>query len=242
MTEGPGTATTRPPRRRFALAGPLAGLALVLAACGGTSTLPSDGATSGASGSERSAAPTATATPTGSSSLALPSSSTGAASPAPGTSGPADPGATAAVPIDPALLAILPAEVGGIPLAAVPDPAGTTDPGLVGSVARMAQAYVVDPSTSDFAYASVIVLKPGVLDDGYYRSWRDSFDAGACSQAGGVSGRAETSIGGRTVAIGRCAGGVVTYHVRLDGRDTIISVSSLGDGRLGEQIVAGLRP
>lgn len=238
MVSGPARARPRPPRRRFALAGPLAGLVLALAACGGTSTSPSGATSTDAT----TATPAATAAPVGSPSLAATSPSAGAASVAPGISGPVGSGATAVVPIDPALLAILPSEVGGIPLAAVPDPAGTTDPGLAESVARMAQAYVVDPSTSDFAYASVIALKPGVLDDGYYRSWRDSFDEGACSQAGGVSGRAETTIGGRTVAIGRCAGGVVTYHVRLDGPGIVVSVSSLGDERLGEQIVAGLRP
>jgi hypothetical protein len=127
-------------------------------------------------------------------------------------------------------------------VAAVPDPVATTDPGLVASVARMAQAYVVDPSTGDFAYASVIALRPGIFDDPFYRAWRDSFDEGACSQAGGVSGRAETTLGGRTVAIGRCAGGVVTYHVHLDGPDVIVSISSLGESRLGEKLVQGLRP
>ncbi len=127
-------------------------------------------------------------------------------------------------------------------MAAVPDPVATTDPDLVASVARMAQAYVIDPSTSDFAYASVMALRPGVFSDAFYRSWRESFDEGACSQAGGVSGRAETSIGGRMVDIGRCNGGVITYHVRLDGPDVIVSVSSLGDSRLGEKMVEGLRP
>jgi hypothetical protein len=155
------------------------------------------------------------------------------------------PGGTATgatVPIDPSLLEILPASVAGLPVAAVPDPSGADDPGLVETVDRMVQAVVVDPASDAFAYASVIVLRPGVYDEAFFRSWRDSFDEGACSQAGGVTGHAEATIGGRTAFIGRCDGGVLTYHVRLDDRDAIVSVSALGDSRLGEQLVAGLRP
>ena len=106
----------------------------------------------------------------------------------------------------------------------------------------MVEAVVIDPASGDFAYGSVIVLRPGVFDDAYFRSWRDSFDEGACSQAGGVAGHAQATIGGRTTYLGTCAGGVTTYHVRLDDLDAIVSVSSLGDSRLGEQLVAGLRP
>jgi iron complex outermembrane receptor protein len=83
----------------------------------------------------------------------------------------------------------------------VSDVSGADDPGLVETVERMAQAVVVDPASDAFAYASVIVLKPGVFDDIYFRSWRDSFDEGACSQAGGVTGHAEATIDGRTVYV-----------------------------------------
>ena len=110
------------------------------------------------------------------------------------------------------------------------------------TVEGMAQAFVIDPATSDFAYSSVIALRPGVYDASYFRSWRDSFDEGACSQSGGVVGNAETTIAGRTVYIGRCDGGVSTYHVRLDERDAIVSISAFGEHRLGELLLADLRP
>jgi hypothetical protein len=35
---------------------------------------------------------------------------------------------------------------------------------------------------------------------------------------------------------------VRTYHVRIDGTGLLISVSDLGDLRLGEQVLGGLRP
>lgn len=186
-------------------------------------TIPPD-----ASGALASAGTTATApaSPT-------PGGSAGASAPASGAP---------AVTVDPTLLAILPATVAGLAVSPVPDPTGLTDPALVASVDRIAQAFVVDPASGDFAYASIVVLRPGVFGDAFFRSWRDSFDDGACSQAGGVAGHAEAQIGGRTAYIGRCDGGVLTYHVRLEDRDAIVSVSSLGETHLGEQVLAGLRP
>ena len=224
--------------RRLGPFGPLGVLlatTAALAGCGdgppARATIPPD-----ASGALASAAATATAP------------ATAPANPTPGGSAGGSPGASApasgeaAVTVDPTLLAILPATVAGLAVSPVPDPTGLTDPALVASVDRIAQAFVVDPASGDFAYVSIVVLRPGVFGDAFFRSWRDSFDEGACSQAGGVAGHAEAQIGGRTAYIGRCDGGVLTYHVRLEGRDAIVSVSSLGETHLGEQLLAGLNP
>ena len=216
----------------------------VVVACGGAAATPvgvrpgSPSAAAGSTDSGTSAVPTTGVS--GGSSPAI-----GADSPSPPIAGAPSSPATSGrsrVPIDLALLDILPTTVAGLPVTASTDPAGTDDPGLIDTVDRMVQAIVVDPATDAFAYVSVIALQPGVFDEGFFRSWRDSFDEGACSQAGGVGGHAETQIGGRTVYIGDCTGGVTTYHVRLDRRDAIVSVSSLGESRLGEQLVAALRP
>ncbi len=204
--------------------------AAMLAACGGgprtTSTIPPD-----ATGVLPSGPVTATEAP-GSSSAGGPASLPASPSPSAG----------ATVPVDPSLLAVLPATVRGLTVGPVPDPTGLGDPTLVANVARIAEGFAIDPASGDFVYASVIALRPGVFSDAFFRSWRDSFDVGACSGAGGVVGHAEAQIGGRTAFIGRCAGGLLTYHVRLDGRDAIVSVSSLGQAHLGEELVAGLRP
>jgi hypothetical protein len=85
-----------------------------------------------------------------------------------------------------------------------------------------------------------VKLKPGVFSDAFIRDWRDSIDQGVCGQAGGVSGNAQATMDGRTVYIGTCEGGVHTYHVHLDGPDVIISANSVGDGRLGEQLMDSL--
>ena len=155
---------------------------------------------------------------------------------------PIDNPAPGSVPVDQTLLELLPASINGLALEPVTDPQGADDPALVDTVDRLAQAMLFDPASGDFAYVSVIALRPGVFDEAYFRSWRDSFDEGVCSQSDGLAGHAQAVIGGRTVFIGRCEGGVTTYHVWLGSDDAIVSVSELLDSRLGERIMAGLRP
>ena len=110
-----------------------------------------------------------------------------------------------------------------------------------GSVDRLASAFVASADGTNWAYASIIALKVGAFNEPFYRDWRDTFDRGACSQAGGVTGSAQTSIGGRLVFIGRCAGGLLTYHAYLPGTNLLISISALGPERYGERVVQGLR-
>jgi hypothetical protein len=150
------------------------------------------------------------------------------------------PGAFA--PIDPALLDVLPAEVAGLPVEPTPDAVvdALGNPAIVRNVQALAAAVVVDPAASEFAYATVMRFFDGVMSDAFYRDWRDSFDEGVCEQAGGVSGKAEAQIGGRQVFIGSCAGGAHTYHAWLGNRGVLVSVSAVGDHRLGEQLVEDL--
>jgi hypothetical protein len=148
------------------------------------------------------------------------------------------------VTIDPTLLEILPAIVGDLPLTENPEAeaAALADPILPRVGLAVALGLAIDPASGDFVYAVVVRLRPGALTDAAFRDWRDSFDEGACSQADGVLGHAETELGGRTVYIGTCAGGLRTYHVWLEDRDVLISASSAGERRLGEVLIENLRP
>jgi hypothetical protein len=156
------------------------------------------------------------------------------------------PGPSGDVAVDLALLEHLPASVDGVTVE--PDPATSaqvaSDPSLSDSASGLAVALAIAAGSSvadDLAIVSVVRLRPGIFDEGFFRSWRDSYDEAACDAAGGVSGRAEAQIGGRTTFIGTCAGGAHTYHVRLESDDAIIvSVTAVGERRLGEQVVAGL--
>lgn len=155
-------------------------------------------------------------------------------------------GSPPTVRVDQGLLDALPPEVDGV--AAQPDPGTAAE--VAGNAALQAQvdaiaiAIYVAPdasgSTGDYAVATVVHLRPGVFSDTFYRDWRDTFDAGVCEQAGGVSTRAETTIAERRVFIGTCVDGVRTYHVHLADDDVLVSIQALGEGRLGERIVAGL--
>ena len=140
------------------------------------------------------------------------------------------------------LLDLLPADIDGHAIEESAEAAAesATDAALAAHAESIAVGVATDPATNTFVVASVVKLKPGVFDEEFYRDWRDSFDEGVCAQAGGVVGNAEAQIDERTVYIGTCAGGVHTYHVHLDGPDVIISANSVGDGRLGEQLMDSL--
>ena len=126
--------------------------------------------------------------------------------------------------------------------AAQPDPERdaelVTEPSLATVATGLATALYIDPTLGDFAYATVVRLRDPDLDATTYADWRTSFDEGTCSQAGGVVGHAETTIGGHVTFIGTCAGGVHTYHTQLG--ELLVSVSSLGEARLGERVIEGL--
>lgn len=150
------------------------------------------------------------------------------------------------VRVDATLLERLPAAIDGV--SAQPDPVTAAevarDAALQAQVQAIAIAIYVAPevsgSTGDYAVATVVRLRPGVFSDTFYRDWRDTFDAGVCEQAGGVSTRAETTIAERPVHIGTCVGGIATYHVHLVDDDLLVSIQGVGERRLGERIVGGL--
>jgi len=202
---------------RRAQIGPVGILALVLASCG-----PSIASST--------VAPT-TPTPTRSPDVAL-------ESPTP----PASVGSGLA--IDPRLLEILPASVDGLAVTenTAGEEASVGDPLLDQVATAFASGFATDQAATEFVYAVVVRLLPDAMDATVFRDWRDSYDEGACSQADGVAGHAETEIDGRTVHIGTCVGGLRTYHVWLEENDVLISASAVGERRLGELLVENLRP
>jgi hypothetical protein len=174
-------------------------------------------------------------------------SAAGQSAPAPSavaTSAPRPTPAASRTPLrlDPALLELLPADVGGFPVerSFEVEEADAADPTIPGEVDALAAAFVHDDDLANWAVVTVVELKPGVLSDAFARSWRQSFDEGACEPAGGVTGTASTTIAGREVEIGRCVEGVNTYHVLLPA-DRIVSITAVGPERFGERVVAGLR-
>jgi len=152
------------------------------------------------------------------------------------------PAALPAVVEDETLLSILPAAVSGVALMPEPDAfvAATADPGFGEDVFSAAFATAFDGA--DLASGVVAKLRPGRYSEAMFRDWRDTYDTGACGQAGGVGGHAQAQLGGRSVDITTCNAGLRVYHVWLPQRNVIVSLFSLGDRRFGEQVMAGLRP
>jgi hypothetical protein len=150
---------------------------------------------------------------------------------------------SSAVTVDASLLALLPPTVDGIDLNESPEAEvdALGDPVVATVGTAIAGAFAADANTGDFVYALVVRLRPEAMNDALFRSWRDTFDEGACSQAGGVTGHAEAEIGGHKTFIGTCAGGLHTYHVWLPAQQRLLSMSALGERRFGEQLLRNLR-
>ncbi len=153
------------------------------------------------------------------------------------------PGATPLVRIDPTLLTVLPKDVDG--LSVLESSEGDADASSNASLAMLADAAVgglaIDPASGDFVLALVVRLRPGVMDDAGFRSWRDAYDGGVCGGTG-VSGNAETTIAGRQVFVGTCGNGLHTYHTWIAAKNLLVSASSGGTRNLGVTLFENLQP
>ena len=156
---------------------------------------------------------------------------------------PSPPDETTPVELDPTVLAFLPSTVGGVAVTESADEAthALSDPSLAKIGSAVDAAVAVDTGTGNLVYAWVVRLRENTFTDAIYQQWRDSYDEGACADAGGVVGRAEATIDARTVYITSCTAGVRTYHVWLEQAGILISASAIGDGRFGEVLMDNLQ-
>jgi hypothetical protein len=147
------------------------------------------------------------------------------------------------VVLDPSVLAILPERVSNIPVTESVDEASQAlaDPSLPRIASAMDAGVAADVGSGNLVYAWVVRVRPERLTDEIYRQWRDSYDEGACGEAGGAVARAEATIDGRTVYITSCAQGLRTYHVWLEDQAILISASATGSGNFGELLMDNLR-
>jgi hypothetical protein len=190
-------------------------LVALLAGCG-PDTAPSHGAPGGSTG------PVDTGTPVGPGDTDTPASE---------------------VTIDPSLLAILPRTVDSI--AVIEDDDGDDqirgDDVLPTFASAGVSAVAADASTSNLAFGYVVKLRPNAFSDAIYQDWRETFDAGACTDENQVAGTASATVDGNTVYIGTCANGLHTYHVWLKDRNTLISLWSTGEKKFGLVMLGTLR-
>jgi hypothetical protein len=200
----------------------LLGPALLLVACSSPAR-PSPSATTAPDASF-------TGTPVATTAVGAPSPSLG-----PQASGP--------IAVDETLLRFLPASVGSINVvySAEATQSVLNDATLARSASALVYGIALDPTTNDVVVSAVVKLRPGVFNDAFYRTWRTTYDRAACGPAGGAAGSAEATIAGRLVYIGSCQGGAHTYHVYLDVAGVMVSATSVGAKRFGEQLIGSLR-
>ena len=169
-----------------------------------------------------------------------------AASDAPSTLGPppspTPPDETTAVILDPTVLELLPEKVGGVAVTEDADEAtrALSEPSLQTFGSAVDAGVAVDVGSGDLVYAWVVRLRPDAFSDEAYRQWRTSYDEGACAGSG-IIGPAEATFDDRTVYVTTCTQGLRTYQVWLEDQDILISASSIGDARFGEQLMDNLR-
>jgi len=145
------------------------------------------------------------------------------------------------VAVDASLLDVLPTTVAGAERQDDSETAAdiAASGGLAGDIDAVAVALYV--AGEDYAVVTVVRPQPGVVDEAWFRDWRDTFDAGVCAQAGGVAtGRSEIPIDDRTVHRSTCVGGVVIHHVHLPESDRLISIQGAGPADLGRAILDDL--
>lgn len=162
--------------------------------------------------------------------------------PAAATASPAVPVPVGPVEEDEALLAVLPEDVGGTPVEreALAFAESSRDPDFAASIASA--VFFVAPGPADLVSGLVARPRAGVHSEAWYRAWRETYDEGACGQAGGVGGRAEAQLAGRAVSITTCAGGMRVYHAWVEEQGVVVSLIAIGESRWGEQVMASLRP
>ena len=152
-----------------------------------------------------------------------------------------------AVTSDPSLLAVVPATAAGLQLDYDPDTTASVaaDPALAADAKALAIGLAVpagQATPSEFVIVNVVRLRDAGKDDTWFRGWRDTYDQGACDQAGGVAGNAQAEFNKHAVFIATCAGGAITYHVRLEDGAIVLSLTSIGPGRPGERLMRALPP
>jgi hypothetical protein len=171
------------------------------------------------------------------------------ASPSPAAPGPigSPSGSASAILADPSLLDSLPAAAAGLKLVYDADTTASVmaDPTLARDAAAIATGLATpagQATPAEFVIVNAVRLRDPGKNEDWFRAWRDSYDAAACAQAGGVTGHAESVIQGRNVFIGTCANGVLTYHTRIGGGGTVLSLTSIGPSRLGEKLLDQIAP
>jgi hypothetical protein len=144
--------------------------------------------------------------------------------------------------IDPSLLGKLPAHAGALPIT---EDAGSEaivldDATAASTLDRYVAASAGDLGNADWLKIAIVHFKTDSQNGDVYSAWVEEYAAGACSQAGGVSGTSQSTIGDYTpVDVATCAGGMTVYTFQR-GDWVVVSMSEFGPKHLGKALIEAI--
>jgi hypothetical protein len=143
--------------------------------------------------------------------------------------------------IDPSLLAKLPAHAGALPIV---EDAGSEssvlgDAAAANTLDRYVAASAGEVSDPDWVKISLGHFKTESQNADVYSAWVDQYAKGGCSQAGGVAGTTQQTIGDWLVDVSNCNGAVTVYTLQR-GDWVVLSMYDFGPKDIGRQLITAL--
>jgi hypothetical protein len=143
--------------------------------------------------------------------------------------------------IDPSLLGKLPSHAGALPITedAGSESAALADADLANTLDRYVAASAGDTFGADWLKIAIGHFKTDSQNGDIYSAWAEQYAEGACSQASGVSGHDQMSIGDFSVDTSTCAGGLTVYTLQR-GDGVVISMYEFGPKHIGRALIAAI--
>ncbi len=95
----------------------------------------------------------------------------------------------------------------------------------------------LDPNRAETVFVIAMHARQGALADQRFGDWRETYGQGACEDAGGVVGSAESTIGERQVFVVRCVEGEIVYYVPLADCGELLTIDAVSTRDLGRTLV-----
>lgn len=143
--------------------------------------------------------------------------------------------------IDPSLLGKLPAHAGALPITedAGSESSVLDDANTANTLDRYAAASAGAIGDADWLKIAIGHFKTDSQNGDIYAAWAEQYAVGACSQANGVSGHDQESIGDYSVDTSTCAGGLTVYTLQR-GDWVVISMYEFGPKHIGRALIAAI--
>jgi hypothetical protein len=143
--------------------------------------------------------------------------------------------------IDPSLLGKLPAHAGALPITEDAGSESTVldDASVANTLDRYVAASAGDIFSPDWLEIAIGHFKTDNQNPDVYSNWVDQYATGACSHAGGVSGRDQETIGHFQADTATCTGDLNVFTIAL-GDGIVVSMYEFGPKHLGRKLIESI--